>query len=67
MNAKDLIRIGRKLYGSRGWITALASVLKVDVSTIRRWVAADHVPGPASVALRYMDQEHRMRGVEQPK
>jgi hypothetical protein len=52
VTAKELVRIGHKLYGSHGWQTAMATALGVDTSTIRRWIYADSVPGPAAAALR---------------
>ena len=57
MNAKDIIRIGQKLWGDSGWQIAMAASLGVDISTIRRWIAADHVPGPAAVALKFLEKE----------
>lgn len=52
MKAQELIDIGRQLYGDRGWQTKMAAALEVDTSTIRRWIYADAVPGPASAALK---------------
>jgi hypothetical protein len=48
----------------------MAAALEVDASTIRRWIAADHIPGPAAVALRLLEKhppkaEARRRGVAQ--
>lgn len=54
MTGKELVRIGQKLYGSHGWQTAMGAALKIDTSTIRRWIAADRVPGPAAKALAMM-------------
>ena len=52
MTGKELIQIAHKLYGEKGWQTAMAAALEVDASTIRRWVYANSVPGPAAAALR---------------
>lgn len=52
MTAKELVEIGQKLYGSRGWQTAMAAALEIDTSTIRRWIYANNVPGPAAAALK---------------
>lgn len=52
MTAKELVEIGQKLYGGHGWQTAMAAALEIDTSTIRRWIYADSVPGPAAAALR---------------
>lgn len=51
MNAQRLIKTAQELYGTRGWQTKLAATLKVDTSTIRRWIYADSVPGPAAIAI----------------
>lgn len=56
MTAKELIEIGQKLYGRHGWQTAMAAALEVDTSTIRRWMYANSVPGPAAAALRCFEQ-----------
>ena len=61
MTAKDLIKIGQELYGQRGWQTKMAAALEVDTSTIRRWVYADSVPGPAAAALRCFMREAKSR------
>ena len=52
MNATELAKIGRELYGEKGWLSAMAAALSVDVSTIRRWMYSNHVPGPAAAALQ---------------
>ena len=57
MNAQELIEIGQRLYGKRGWQTKMAGALEIDTSTIRRWMYADVVPGPAKVALRCLARE----------
>jgi hypothetical protein len=59
MTAKRLIKIGQQLYGERGWQTKMAAALNVDTSTIRRWIYADAVPGPAAAALECFVREHR--------
>ncbi len=61
MKSKELIKIGHELFGERGWQTQMSAALEVDTSTIRRWMYADSVPGPAAVALRMM---LRIRQVE---
>lgn len=52
MKAKELVKIGQQLYGDRGWQTKMAAALEIDTSTIRRWMYADSVPGPAAAALK---------------
>lgn len=59
MNAKRLVEIGHALYGERGWQTEMAAALEIDTSTIRRWMYADHVPGPAAAALECFMRERR--------
>jgi hypothetical protein len=59
MKAAELIKIGQELYGKRGWQTAMAAALEVDTSTIRRWIYADSVPGPAAAALQCFKREAR--------
>lgn len=52
MTPTELSEAGRKLYGY-GWQTRLAETLKVDGSTVRRWVSgAVPVPGPVEIAVR---------------
>jgi hypothetical protein len=57
MTGKQLIKIGCKLYGRDRWQTGMAHALGVDVSTIRRWVYANAVPGPAAAALECFSRE----------
>lgn len=54
MNAKELVKIGQLLYGKKGWQSEMAAALDVDVTTVRRWMYGDHVPGPAAVALKLL-------------
>lgn len=57
MTPDELKDAGTRLYGW-GWQTALAKALKVDASTVRRWVSgAVAVPGPADAAIRCMLRE----------
>lgn len=47
MTSEELREAGIKLYGNWGWQTRLAEALKVDGSTVRRWVSgAVPIPGP---------------------
>ena len=59
MTAAELIKIGQELYGERGWQTKMAAALEVDTSTIRRWIYANSVPGPAAAALQCFKRELR--------
>lgn len=51
MTGKQLINLGRKLYGGHGWQTKLAKELGRDTATIRRWQAMAKVPKIAALAL----------------
>lgn len=43
------------LYGETGWQSRLAERLKVDGSTVRRWISgAIPIPGPVEVAVECM-------------
>ncbi len=57
MTSRELIRIGRKLWGDHGWQKTMAASLQVDASTIRRWIAANHIPPTAALALKYLEEE----------
>jgi DNA-binding transcriptional regulator YiaG len=60
MTPEQLREIGEQLYGSWGWQTRMAEVLRVDSSTVRRWLAGKvAVPGPALVALELLLREHK--------
>lgn len=62
MNPSELRDICVALYGERGWQTRLAEALKVDGSTVRRWVSgAVPVPGPAEAAIRCLAREAQQR------
>ena len=55
MTPDDLRKQGEALYGRWGWQTRLARALKVDGSTVRRWLSgASSIPGPAEVAIDLM-------------
>jgi hypothetical protein len=57
---KQLSEAGVKLWGDRGWQTRMAESLKVDGSTVRRWVSgAVPIPGPVEAALRCFMREIR--------
>jgi len=48
----DELRAGAiKLFGRRGWITRLAARLKVDRSTVHRWLQGVPISGPAVAAV----------------
>jgi hypothetical protein len=61
MTGRELVRLGRKIYGGRGWQTAMAIMLEVDTSTIRRWIATDRVPKSAELALKYLERNHESK------
>jgi hypothetical protein len=58
MTPEQLRDIGERLYGNWGWQTRMAETLKVDGSTVRRWLSGKVViPGPAEVALTLLLKE----------
>ncbi len=57
MTPDELKIIGEKLFGSWGWQTKLAKALRVDGSTVRRWISGTTtIPGPVTVALELLLQ-----------
>lgn len=60
MTPDKLRKIGEELFGKWGWQTKLANTLRVDGSTVRRWVAGTTtIPGPVEVALELLLKKHR--------
>lgn len=59
----DELRIyGEKLFGAWGWQTKLAKTLRVDGSTVRRWISgASEIPGPAIVALELLLEREQLK------
>ena len=58
MTPEQLREIGEQLYGNWGWQTKMANALKVDGSTVRRWLSGKTtIPGPAEVALDLLLKE----------
>jgi hypothetical protein len=65
MTPDSLRAIGEALFGKWGWQTKLAKALRVDGSTVRRWISgATTIPGPAEVALELLlsSHQHNMKG-----
>jgi hypothetical protein len=59
MTPNELRQIGEQLFGSWGWQTKLAKALRVDGSTVRRWISGTTaIPGPAEVALEMLLKEN---------
>lgn len=57
MTPDELRHIGEELFGAWGWQTKIAKALRVDGSTVRRWISgATAIPGPAEVALELLIQ-----------
>jgi hypothetical protein len=55
MSPDELRAIGERLWGRWGWQTRMAETLRVDGSTVRRWLSgATTIPGPAEVALELL-------------
>ncbi len=60
MTPNELREIGEQLFGKWGWQTKLAYTLRIDGSTMRRWIAGNTtIPGPAEVALELLLKEHK--------
>jgi hypothetical protein len=58
MSPDALRSTGEALWGRWGWQTRMAETLRVDGSTVRRWLSgATHIPGPAEVALELLLRE----------
>ena len=66
MSPDELRAIGERLWGRWGWQTRMAEALRVDGSTVRRWLSgATTIPGPAEVALELMvELSVRQQGVK---
>ena len=55
MTPEQLRQTGEALYGNWGWQTRMAEALKVDSSTVRRWLSGKvAIPGPVEVALELL-------------
>lgn len=55
MSPAQLVKAGVFLYGDRGWQAKLSQALKVDGSTIRRYVSgAVPISGPVEIAVGCM-------------
>lgn len=60
MTPDELRAAGEELFGRWGWQTRMARALRVDGSTVRRWLSgASVIPGPAEVALECLLREAR--------
>jgi DNA-binding transcriptional regulator YiaG len=58
MSPDELRAMGERLWGRWGWQTRMAETLRVDGSTVRRWLSgASTIPGPAEVALELLLKE----------
>lgn len=51
MSGDELKEAGIRLFGERGWQSALAARLGVDRTQIWRYVSNDKVPGPVAAAV----------------
>lgn len=51
MTGEELQNAGIKLFGERGWQSALAEHLGIDRSQIWRYIQNDRVPGPVEAAV----------------
>ena len=54
MTPEQLRKFGEQLFGAWGWQTKLAKTLRVDSSTVRRWISGtSEIPGPAEVVWNF--------------
>jgi hypothetical protein len=56
---EELEKIGRKLYGSRNWISTMAGALGVPVSTVWRWTKGGKMSVTAETAVRAIYAQNR--------
>ncbi len=62
MTANELRDASIELFGSRGWVTDLATRLKVDRTTIFRYVHGQlPIPGPVEAAVTCWLEVHRAK------
>lgn len=52
MTGDELKQAGIRLFGERGWQSALSSHLGVDRTQIYRYVTNNSVPGPVAAAVK---------------
>jgi hypothetical protein len=52
MTAEELRQAAIEIFGRRGWVTDLAACLRVDRSTVHRWLQGVPIPGPVEAALK---------------
>lgn len=52
MSGDELRQAGIRLFGERGWQSALALRLGIDRTQIWRYVQNDRVPGPVAAAVQ---------------
>jgi len=63
MSPDALRAAGEELWGRWGWQTRMAETLRVDGSTVRRWLSgATQIPGPAQVALELLLEAKSRKG-----
>jgi hypothetical protein len=52
MTSKQFTRLAQQIFGrSCGWQNRCAKKLKVDRSSVSRWVAGAEIPGPVEAAM----------------
>jgi hypothetical protein len=63
VTADELRQAGIKLFGSRGWTSALAAKLGIDRVSVWRYVSGQlPVPGPVAAAVQCWLRELRRAG-----
>lgn len=60
MTGEELKKAGIRLFGERGWQSALAEHLGVDRTQIWRYVTNNSVPGPVAAAVQcWLDNQDK--------
>ncbi len=60
MKPKELVAAAKTLYGDTGWAQQLADALRVDRSSVSRWVNGQvMIPGPVEVAVELLLEKKR--------
>lgn len=57
---------GRKLFGPY-WVNPLSRMLKIDQSTLRRWLSSGFIPEMASLAIKGAVLEAKQTGKKPPR
>lgn len=62
MSPERLRRLAIEMFGERGWTSRLAAELRVNRTTVFRWLQMKNgVPGPVAVAVESLYQLHKRK------